>query len=89
MEDTNNKQDICIMKMAEQIKHIEEKLSQMPTKDEMALVVQEGITRALEICEKKYVTQERIKPLEKIVYGLLGVVLTAIAIAVIGLVIVK
>lgn len=76
-------------KMAEQIKNIEEKLKEMPTRDEMRLAFKEGVEEFSKICDEKYATIERLKPLEKLVYGLVGMVLTAVVGAVLALVILK
>ena len=43
----------------------------------------------LEIKLKEYVTVERFNPVEKVVYGLVALILTAVAVALVSLVIKK
>lgn len=77
-------QSNCIIQMKSDIKTIKEKIEKMPTKDEMNLTISETIEKVLEKCDKKFATIERIKPVEKIVYGMAGAVLFTVLIAILA-----
>lgn len=87
--DVNTNQDVCITKMSEQIRQIQEKLEEIPTRAEMILNIKEGVSDALKECDRKYATMERLQPIEKIVYGLVGFLLFAILGAIVELIIRK
>jgi len=76
-------QDVCIATMGIEIKNIKEKLDKMPNKDEMKLAISDGIKLALEDCNLRYATKDSVKMLEKIVYGFVGMILTAVGGAII------
>ena len=59
--------------MAEQINHIQEKLEKVPTKKEMQLENQKLLRQTLSEVDQNYVSKERFKVVESIVFG--GVVL--------------
>lgn len=72
-------------KVEMKINAIEEKLKEMPTRDEMALCLEKAIDKVMEKAETKFAS----KITEKIVYGMVGVIMTTVLIAIVGLVIVK
>ena len=74
MTNKNERQDICIVAMKKDIDFIKEHISKVPTKDEMALAIQNGITKALESCDEKYAA----KQIEKIVNGIIWFVIIAV-----------
>ena len=76
-------QNINIIELKMKIQNIEEKLELMPTKDEMKLAFKEGIEEAMKFCEIKYATKDRLGMLEKVVYGFVGMILTAVGGAII------
>jgi hypothetical protein len=70
-----------------EIKEIKEQLKQIPNKSEVKLAIKEGIEEAMSNCDKKYASKDRVGMLEKIVYGFVGMILTAFGGAMIYLVI--
>ena len=87
MPDTDQDISINILKM--EIKAIKEKLTEMPTRNEMKLYMRELIEETLKNCDNKYAPISRLALVEKVVYGMVGAVLLAVLGAVIGLVIIK
>ena len=80
MPDTD--QDICIAKMQKDIDEIKKDLANNPTKDEVKLAFKEGLEEFTKTCDQKYAS----KATEKIVYGFVGMILSAFAAGVIYLV---
>ena len=87
MPNENEKQNINLTELNMKIQNIEDKLQLMPTKDEVKLAIKEGVEEAIKTCEKKFATKDRLGMLEKVVYGFVGMILTAFAGALIYLVI--
>ena len=79
----DEQQNINIIELKMKIQNIEEKLSLMPTRDEMKLAIKEGLEEAIKECDKKYAS----KLTENIVYTFAGMILTAVGGAVIYLVV--
>lgn len=73
--------------MQNQLDAIKEKLDNVPTRQEVELSNERLLKEALTCVEAKFVSVERFKPIEKIVYGLAGAGLLGLAYAIFALVI--
>ena len=85
----NQDQDISINIIKMEIKEIREKLTQIPNRDEVKLAIKEGIEEALENCDKRYASKDRLGMVEKVVYGMVGAILLSVLGAVLAVVIIK
>lgn len=72
---------------AEDIATIKEKLMEVPTKEGMELAMTTAVSKVLDCCEAKYARSSRVSTLEKIVYGAVGLILTAFMSSIIYMVI--
>ena len=73
MEDYNLKFSM----IEKQIKEIKESVKKLPTVDAMELANERLIKQIAESIDEKYVSKESFKPVQKVVYGLVGVILTS------------
>lgn len=62
---------------ASDIKSIKDKMEEVPTKAEMELAVTNAVQKVLDCCDTKYASSSRVTAIEKIVYGAIGIILTA------------
>ncbi len=78
-----------IKNMGNEISEIKESVKSLPSRDEIKLVMKEGVDEVIKSCDKKYPSMDRFKIVEKIAFGACGAVLLAFLYAVVEIVIKK